>query len=762
MASVMKRFVAPDGLVAAMLCLWCCALTLTGHGEEVAAPIVLAQQGRPMARIIVPSDASTTVRAAAVLLSDCVFRSTKARLTVETEPGTDARPISIHCGPTTYVKGLSLALDRMDADGFVIAFPDARSIVIAGPTQYGTEFGVYEFLERYVGVRWLFPGDLGEFLPARDDLAIPMAAVRQEPAYHSRLLGAPGWWQGFWSHKENEKSLWARRNRMQTRMRFHHNLLRLFPPESYAQTHPEFSPILKGSRYLPKNNKVEGWQPCFTEPGTVSEAIKNICAYFKAHPDATSYSLGLNDGAGKSSSGHCECKRCLEAVGDAPINFVGRKNRSDLYYAWCNRVIAGVLEQHPHKHFGCLAYSEGAEPPKRNKVHPHLAPYMTYDRMKWYDAEIEKEGRELTRRWAAAASVLGWYDYIHGKQYVLPRIYFHKMAEYLRFGYEHKVRHYYAEAYPADDWHEGPKLYLTLKLLWNPNLDVDATLQEWYVNAVGAEAAPHLAQYFSLWEDFWARRATRTGWFGGSGSNQWLQFKSTGYLEALREEDLAQCERLLSETARLASGEPQQARAKFFLDSFRKRVTSQLITDALDHYRLNRDSGAMRISAPRMTNAFDKGFDGWGTWQRGTSKATFSWDKADGHAAPGALRVNLHGSWKTPVSFSRKCAVGDADFFRMTVWCKAEGLSADAVVSLTAKWHNKDGRWLSEKHARQVSLKDAGTGAWRELELVLRVPVADGEEAHHLVCLLAVRNAAEGIVRFDDFSLSEARAPDIE
>ena len=582
-----------------------------------------------------------------------------------------------------------------------------------------------------------------------------MAEVRQEPAYHSRLLGAPGWWQGFRLHKRNETSLWARRNRMQTRMRYHHNLLRLFPPESYTQTHPELYPILKGTRYLPKNNKVEGWQPCFTEPGTVSEAIKNIRSYFKAHPDAASYSLGLNDGAGRPASGHCECERCRTAVGDVPNNFLNRQNRSDLYYGWCNRVIGGVLEQYPHKSFGCLAYSEAVEPPTRHRLHPRLAPYLTYDRMKWCDAEIEKEGRELTRKWADAASVLGWYDYIYGKQYLVPRIYFHKMAEYLRFGYKHKVRRYYAEAYPADDWHEGPKLYLTLKLLWNPNLDVDATLQEWYVCAVGSDAASYLARYFAFWEDFWTQRVPRSAWFRGSGPDQWLPFKSTGYLDLLREEDLARCERLLGEMARLASGAPQRARAKFFLASFRKRVKVQL-ADTLDHYRINRDPGAMKTSASLIANAFDKGFDGWGTWQRGTSKATFSWDKADGHAAPGSLRVNLHGSRKTPVSFSRKCAVGDAHFFRMAVWCKTEGLSADAVVSLTAKWHGQDGRWLSEKHARQTDLKDAVAGAWRKLELVLRVPVADGEKAHHLVCLLAVRNAAEGIARFDDFLLFEA------
>ena len=693
------------------------------------------------------------MRDAAALLSDCVFRSTGATLALESEPVPAPEVISIHCGHTAYVKGLDLALDAMDADGFVIAFPDARNIVIAGPTQYGTEFGVYEFLERYVGVRWLFPGDLGEFLPTSDDLAIPMAEVRQEPAYHSRLLSGPGWSQGFRIHRKNEVSLWARRNRMQPRVRFHHNLLRLFPPETYTQTHPEFYPILKGTRYLPKNNKVEGWQPCFTEPGTVSEAIKNICAYFKAHPDATSYSLGLNDGAGKPASGHCECERCRLAVGDAPNNFLNRQNRSDLYYDWCNRVIAGVLERYPGKHFGCLAYSEAAEPPVHHSLHPRLVPYLTYDRMKWCNANIEKDGRLLTRRWADGASVLGWYDYIYGKQYVVPRIYCHKMAENFRFGCENKVRHYYAEAYPADDWHEGPKLYLTLKLLWDPTLDVDAVLRDWYVTAVGPDAAPYLAEYFQFWECFWTQRAPRTAWFLASGPDQWLPFKSTEYLAAVNEEDITHCERLMGKVVRLASTERQQARAAFFSDSL-QRIKVRLAA-TFDHDRLNRDAANLDL-VPLTTNAFDNREEHWNTWQRSTSRARFSRDETTGHLRAGAMRVDLPGARRNPVCYMKEHVVRGAELLRMTVWCKTEGLSTAAMVSLTAHWKHANGKWLQEKYRRTTSLKEVIPGKWKKMPLTCRVPVLKEGKPHILVCLLRVANATEGTVWFDDFVLSGA------
>jgi len=85
---------------------------------------------------------------------------------------------------------------------------------------------------------------------------------------------------------------------------------------------------------------------------------------------------------------------------------------------------------------------------------------------------LKKQGYKLNQQWAEAAIELGWCDYIYSDQmYYIPRIWFHEMADYLSYGCNNKVRYYYAEAYLTEHWCEGPKLYLTLKLLWNPNLD---------------------------------------------------------------------------------------------------------------------------------------------------------------------------------------------------------------------------------------------------------------------------------------------------
>ena len=476
------------------------ALVAALCGVAFAAPSLdIVRDGRAAASVVVDPAAGEQARRAAEALVACVQEASGAQLPlVEVTP--EAGTV-IYVGNSAAVEAFGIDQEGLEDDGFDIAFPDERTIVILGPTDWGTEFGVHEFLERYVGVRWLLPGPDGTDIPAQATITVPAEPVRQAPAFFSRL---------FSGLRGGAQAEWARRNRMRGRVSFHHNLLRLFPPETYTATHPEFFPVHDGERFLPPTNNTHRWQPCFTAPGIVEEAIRNIVRFFDENPDAPSYSLGAND-----SSGYCRCDECLARI-SGEKNFLGRVDYSDLYYDWANRVIEGVLERHPDKFFGCLAYSEVAAPPTNVRVHPRLIPYMTYDRMKWVEADLRAEGEALTRAWQAMSPTLGWYDYIYGTPYVLPRVWFHHMADYYRFGHAHGVRALYAEAYP--NWGEGPKLYVSLKLQWDPGRDVDELLDDWYARCVGEQAAPDLAAYYAHWEDFWTRRVLEARWFTRGGT----------------------------------------------------------------------------------------------------------------------------------------------------------------------------------------------------------------------------------------------------
>ncbi|MGC9317872.1 MAG: DUF4838 domain-containing protein, partial [Armatimonadota bacterium] len=309
-----------------------------------AAPVTIVQDGQPTAAVVISENAPDEVTRAADELLSCIEEASGARLHTGTEPAEGLA--AIHLGDTAYVQSLGMQVDSDSVDAYAIEFPEPDTIVILGVGPSGTEFGVYGFLERFLDVRWLLPGDSGRDVPQQATIAIEAEPVHDEPVFISRLFSG-----GRGLHNE-----WARRNGMHGTIQFHHNLRELYKPEVFAEEHPEFYPLWDGERFNPLESNAR-WQPCFTAPGIVQAGIDRIVQYFNEHPQATSYSLGVND-----TRRHCECESC-RALDPGRENFLGLPHLSDRYFTWANAVVEGVLQVHPDSYFGCLAYNCVVEPP---------------------------------------------------------------------------------------------------------------------------------------------------------------------------------------------------------------------------------------------------------------------------------------------------------------------------------------------------------------------------------------------------------------
>ena len=105
----------------------------------------------------------------------------------------DGDTVTIKVG--TNVLSSKYKLPKLEQEEFIIAVPDTKTIVIAGGSQVGAKNGVSEFLQRFCGVRWLFPGEAGLHLPQHDELSIPMKSVRAKPHFHHRTLSRPYPWK---------------------------------------------------------------------------------------------------------------------------------------------------------------------------------------------------------------------------------------------------------------------------------------------------------------------------------------------------------------------------------------------------------------------------------------------------------------------------------------------------------------------------------------------------------------------------------------
>ena len=491
------------------------------------------------------------IDAAAAELVDYIGRCTGARIEMgsgDNRRGSPGSPV-IHLGRDAWVEQLIPDLADLDDDGFAIETIDAWNLVIAGPSSRATGYGVLEFIETVLGVRWLFPGPLGEYIPQLAPLPLPEIHIRREPAFASRTqpgLSSPAQMQ------------WGCRQRLHERLcGATHSLHSIFAPEKYALSHPEFFPVVNGKRYLDPGGW--DWHPCFCAEGLAEEAARLAVEYFRDHPQERCFSIAISDGAV-----HCECARCADAE-KGRRNWLGMRHVSEQYFRWANRVAELVAAEFPDRYLGSLGYANLFDPPSEVELHPNLVVFHTYDRHKWVHPALERDGHQLTEDWRAVCNHLAWYDYTFGASFYIPRIYFQRMATNYRYAKEIGVEGITAET--CHNWAEAPKYYLLARLQWDPDIDADAVLAEWYALAVGERAAPYLARYYDYWESIWADRMLSSRAFS-LRAQQWLPIQDDSYMDILRPEDFSESRELLQQTVNEAGSDIERERARLLLRGF--------------------------------------------------------------------------------------------------------------------------------------------------------------------------------------------------
>ncbi len=100
------------------------------------------------------------------------------------------------------------------------------------------------------------------------------------------------------------------------------------------------------------------------------------------------------------------------------------------------------------------------------------------------------------------------------------------------------------------NWGEGPKPWITSKLLWNPYQNVDSLLNVWYVKTAGEKAAPKLKEFYSVWEKFWTSDIHSLKWDTHKG--QWLPYSDLSYLKLVPRAYINRCDSLMQDAYNLA------------------------------------------------------------------------------------------------------------------------------------------------------------------------------------------------------------------
>ena len=301
---------------------------LLGPCPAFALDLVRAGQARSV--IVVPRNAFPVVKFAAEELRHHIERATGAKLAVVTEGGEPGAGGCVYLGACEATARAGIRTDTLGPNGYVIRLAaehlhmvgddsDGRvtGMLINNLTRVGTLFAVYEFLEKQLQGRWLWPGELGEVIPRCMDVTVTRWNSTGKPAFvHARwrdggvYMGGTNGWSSAKARDvfAEEQSKWLRRHRFARGVNL--DAAHAFTTwwERYHESHPEYFNLLPdGSRR--SDPTYHGGAPslismCVSEPGFHRAIVE--------HWQRTrSPQRPFIDASENDTNGRCTCPRCL-------------------------------------------------------------------------------------------------------------------------------------------------------------------------------------------------------------------------------------------------------------------------------------------------------------------------------------------------------------------------------------------------------------------------------------------------------------------
>jgi hypothetical protein len=436
--------------------------------------IVLADKGMSAYRIVIPSSPTIHEQKAAEVLQDYLLEISDAALAIVTaDKKKSSYEIILGQNERLDELGINVNYNELGKDGFVIR-TDSLRLIISGGNGKGTLYGVYTFLEKYLGCRMyspkvkIIPKQEKIALGKIDDKQIPMIRFRDT---HYRVSWDPEYTD--W-HKLNHDE---RGNRPAWGM-FVHTFNSLVPPEVYFKDHPEYYALRDGKR-IPT-------QLCLTNPDVLKITIQNLRKKIAANPEALYWSVSQND-----NRQYCMCENCRaidEREGSPSGTIIGFVNQ--------------VAEQFPDHMISTLAYEYSRKAPKTLRPVKNINIMLCSIEMRRDRPFAEATDTISTafvrdvKDWSQIASDIIVWDYvIQFPNLISPFPNLHVLQPNLQFFAENGVTAMFEQG-NREVGGEFAELraYLISKLLWNPYENVDTLMNDFLTGYYRAAGRP-IRQY---------------------------------------------------------------------------------------------------------------------------------------------------------------------------------------------------------------------------------------------------------------------------
>ncbi|MCF7855900.1 MAG: DUF4838 domain-containing protein [Candidatus Pacebacteria bacterium] len=515
-------------------------------------PVCLVQDGKPIATVAVMGNRNRQLQIAERELLECIEESTGADLPLVHDRIPDGPAIIIGDCDEAVTQGLR-GMD-LPPGGFAIKTAPGQRIFIVGNGN-GTAWGVFELLERFVGVRWYWPKNYGgRSVPASSALIIDPVYLTDSPSFAMRRIWPPEW--GSSAYYEGRQRLLE----FQTKLRAGGSCKqRLVVHGDSAISKVEEYRNIDTMWQMTKDGKREFTHPCYSSEATVDAFMKEIHRHFDEDKKAHIGILGDTVTVSPADIGiACYCDRCREAWNTD----VGRYGTaSKIMSRFVARLGRRLEKDFPDKDILFLPYQDYTIPPDDVDFPDNVYIQMCHmpGLAMYKEPEVRERWQGYIDGWVALTGhpIQDWHYTFPADRTRAVYQYYHTVNDYYRRN-RHKTVGTFINGL-ANHWPRfHPTMYCWLKSLWDPEFDVDAAVDQ-HCERMYGDASETIRKVLRITTDGWEN----TDWPGTSFSPKAM------YETSYPKETIDRIRALLTEARRHVAGDDVAAhRVDYFAKPF--------------------------------------------------------------------------------------------------------------------------------------------------------------------------------------------------
>ena len=392
---------------------------------------------------------------------------------------------------------------------------ESGNVRLQGGGPRGVCYAAYEFMERYLDIRWLGVGYT----------SYPEAVPRSLPN-HAEHSGTPAFplnrhyylFPTDLNHRNEECQVFFAHNKTNIYNEAKYGFGRRFGSPGAGHTYLAYSAdfpleicwMNKQGERVQVRSTAQG-QVCYTHPQVRRRFKEKLRAYIekdcavcreKGLPYPLVYDISMND-----CDAQCHCPQCLAEA--------ERYGVSGMVARFTGEIASSIQKDYPEIRVQMFAYKDTVFPPKEAALPDNLIVRLAAmdgefngvnqrDVMRPLDTPQNKPYGELIEAWERTGAHLAIWDYwkMYYEPFATPFGGIRDRADYLKFYQVHKAESVFIEAemdFKKPVSFYELRAYMAMKLMDNPKRDVEALVDDYFAHAF-RQAAPPVKAYWELLE----------------------------------------------------------------------------------------------------------------------------------------------------------------------------------------------------------------------------------------------------------------------